>query len=145
MGSVYADLEGHEGYALRRLPDGTMTGSWTAETAVFSSYVAACECSWRGSDHAPTEKAYEEAVDEWDRRHAQPLVAQAVPRNVQLMVREMKQILNDLVDERPTAGVKAIREVAHWASTIDAQASGVDGAPVARRSGGRPNRRPPHV
>ena len=44
MGSVYEDLDGHEGYALRRLPDGTMTGSWTAETAAFSSYVAACEC-----------------------------------------------------------------------------------------------------
>ncbi|MEA2828509.1 MAG: hypothetical protein QOG43_2948 [Actinomycetota bacterium] len=143
MGSVYEDLEGHEGFAMRRLPDGTMTGSWTAEAAVCSSYVAACECSWRGGDHAPTEKGYEEAIGEWDRRHAQPLLAQAVPRNVRRVVREMKQILNDLVDERPAAGLRAIREVAQWANAIDAQASGVEEAPVARPSGGRPNRRPP--
>ena len=112
MGSVYEDLDGHEGYAMRRLPDGTMTGSWTPETAVFSAYVAACECDWRGRDHAPTEEGHEEAIDEWDRRHAQPLLAQAVPRNVRRLVREVKQILEDLVDERPAAGVKAIREVA---------------------------------
>ena len=141
MGSVYEDLDGHEGYAMRRLPDGTMTGSWTPETAVFSAYVAACECDWRGRDHAPTEEGHEEAIDEWDRRHAQPLLAQAVPRNVRRLVRELKQVLEDLVDERPAAGVKAIREVAQWASAIEARASGVEGAPMARPSEGRPDRR----
>jgi len=140
MGSVYEDLDGHEGYAMRRLPDGTMTSSWTAETAVFSSYVAACECDWTGGDHAPTEEGYEEAIDEWDRRHAQPLVAQAVPPNVRRLIGEMKQTLNALVDERPAAGLKAIREVAQWASATEARASGVEGAPVARPSDDRPDR-----
>ena len=135
MGSVYEDLDGHEGYAMRRLPDGTMTGSWTPETAVFSSWRPASATG--GGGPRPTEEGYEEAIDEWDRRHAQPLVAQTVPRNVRRVVREMRQILSDLVDERPAAGLKAIREVAQWASAIDAQASGVDEAPLARPSGGR--------
>lgn len=82
MGAVYDDLEDHEGYAMRRLPDGTLTSSWALDTAAFGSYVAACECDGRGGDHAPTAAGYEDAVDEWDRRHAQPLVARAVPANV---------------------------------------------------------------
>jgi len=75
MGTTYDDLDGHEGYALCRLPDGTMTGSWTPETAEFTSYVAACSCLWRGADHPPTEDGYEEALDEGDLGHAQPLLA----------------------------------------------------------------------
>ncbi len=56
MGATYDDLDGHEGYAARRLPDGTLTSSWTAATAAFSSYVAKCECGWSGGDHAPTDE-----------------------------------------------------------------------------------------
>ena len=121
MGAVYEDLEGHEGYALRRLPDGTMTSSWTVETAAFGAYVAACECDWRGGDHAPTAVGYEEAVDEWDRSHAQPLVKQAVPAYVKRMLREMKQAVADLVDERPAAGLKAVQEVQQWATAVPAR------------------------
>jgi hypothetical protein len=140
MGSVYENLEGHEGFAMRRLPDGTTTSSWAVE-AVFSSYVAACECDWRGGDYAPTEEGYEEAIDEWDRRHAQPLVAQGVPRSVGRMIREMKQILNDLVDERPAVGVKALRDVPQWASAIEARASDVERVPAPRLSHRQPDRR----
>ena len=128
MGSIYEDLEGHEGYAMRRLPDGTTTSSWTAETATFTSYVAACECDWRGGDYAPTEVGYEEALDEWDRRHAQPLVAQAIPENVKEVLREMKEILIDLVDVRPAAGLKAVQEVEEWAKAVGAQAIGPEHA-----------------
>ena len=126
MGAVYEDLEGHEGYAVRRLPDGTMTSSWTIETAAFGSYVAACECGWRGSDHAPTVVGYEEALEEWDRRHAQPLVAHAVPDKVKVMVREMKQVLAHLVDGRPAAGLKAVQEVEQWAKAVGRGAPSAD-------------------
>lgn len=141
MGSVYEDLEGHEGYATRRLPDGTMTSSWTAETAAFTSYVAACECDWRGGDHAPTEVGYDEALDEWDRRHAQPLVAQAIPRNVKEMLCAMKQVLADLVDERPAAGLKAVHEVEEWAKAAGARAMGPEHIASARPGRSRPSRR----
>ncbi len=141
MGSVYEDLDGHEGYAMRRLPDGTTTSSWTAETAAFSSYVAACECDWRGGDHAPTEVGYDEAIDDWDRRHAQPLVAQAIPGNVKGMLRDMKQVLTDLVDERPAAGLKAVQEVEQWAKTVGARAMGPERAASAGPSRRRPDRR----
>jgi hypothetical protein len=29
MGTIIDELDDHEGYALRRLPDGTLTGTWT--------------------------------------------------------------------------------------------------------------------
>ena len=29
MGALYDDLNGHEGYAARRLPDGTLTATWS--------------------------------------------------------------------------------------------------------------------
>ncbi len=54
MGAIYDDLEGHEGFAARRLPDGTLTATWTAATASFSSYVAACGCGWKGGEDPPT-------------------------------------------------------------------------------------------
>lgn len=139
MGAVYDDLEGHEGYAMRRLPDGTLTSSWTVETAAFGSYVAACECDWRGGDHPPTSAGYEDAVDEWDRHHAQPLVARAIPANVQQMLHEMKQALADLVNERPAAGLKAVHDVEAWAKAIGARGMSPERSPLARAPS-RPNR-----
>lgn len=141
MGSIYEDLEGHEGYAMRRLPDGTTTSSWTAETATFTSYVAACACDWRGGEHAPTEMGYEEALDDWDRRHAQPLVAQAIPGNVKEMLREMKEVLADLVDLRPAAGLTAVREVEEWAKVVAARAMGPEHGASAGPSRSGPHRR----
>ena len=140
MGSIYEDLEGHEGHAMRRLPDGTTTSSWTAETATFTSYVAACECDWRGGDHAPTEIGYEEALDDWDRRHARPLLAQAVPGNVKEMLREMKEVLADLVDVRPAAGLKAVQEVEEWAKAVGARAMGPGHAASGAPSRSAPDR-----
>lgn len=140
MGSVYEDLEGHEGYAMRRLPDGTTTSSWTAETATFTSYVAACECDWRGGDHAPTEMGYEEALDEWDRRHALPLVAHAIPGNVNEMIREMKEVLADLLDERPAAALKAVHELEDWAKAVVARRLAVEPTASAAPNRNRPGR-----
>ena len=56
MGMIFEDLEDHEGYAARRLPDGTLTSTWTQDTAAFDAYVGACTCGWTGTDqHPPTE------------------------------------------------------------------------------------------
>jgi hypothetical protein len=42
MGMIFEDLEDHEGYAARRLPDGTLASAWTQDTAAFDAYVGAC-------------------------------------------------------------------------------------------------------
>ena len=39
MGASYDDLDCHEGYAARRLADGTLTASSAPATASFRSYV----------------------------------------------------------------------------------------------------------
>jgi len=76
---VYDDLPDHEGYGLRRRPDGTLTDTWTAGTEQFTAWVAACSCGW-SDDHAhdPGETGREAAVDRWDRHNAGPLLERAV-------------------------------------------------------------------
>ena len=67
MDTILDDLYDHEGFAARRLPDGTLTGTWTKATATFDAYVAACGCGWRGDDdQPPTEKGHEAALDAWE-------------------------------------------------------------------------------
>jgi hypothetical protein len=86
MGVLLEDLYEHEGYGARRLPDGTLTGTWTQATAVFDAYVAACGCGWHGDvDYAPTEDGEACAIDHWRLTHAEPLLArQATRRRDQL-------------------------------------------------------------
>jgi hypothetical protein len=86
MGVVMEDLWDHEGYAARRLPDGTLTGTWTLATREFDAYVAACGCGWRGSvDYLPTQTGQAFAIDQWRSEHAEPLLArQATRRREQL-------------------------------------------------------------
>jgi hypothetical protein len=76
----YAEQVGyqHEGYAARRLPDGSLTSSWTAETRVFTAYVAACDCGWEGTaEFPPTDEGRDAAERAWDAEHLQPLIAEA--------------------------------------------------------------------
>lgn len=125
MGVTYDDLEGHEGYDARRLPDGSITVSWTAATASFTSYVAACDCGWQGSDHAPTEEGRLEALDDWDEHHARPLLALVVPQELTETMTALKRALSRLGEERPPAAAKAVKELAHWA---EATLSRLEGA-----------------
>lgn len=67
----------HEGYAARVLPDGTLTASWTAETADFLGHVAACTCGWTGERRHPADDVGDDhATDEWEHLHLAPLIAQ---------------------------------------------------------------------
>jgi hypothetical protein len=86
MGVIIEDLWDHEGYAARRLPDGTLTGTWTHATREFDAYVAACGCGWCGDmDYLPTEVGEEFAIDQWRSQHAEPLLArQATRRQLEL-------------------------------------------------------------
>jgi hypothetical protein len=77
MGTFLDDLDDHEGYADRRLPDGQLAGGvWTYATREFTAYVAACGCGWQATgEHPPTEEGEEAAVDQWRSEHAQPALA----------------------------------------------------------------------
>jgi hypothetical protein len=73
VGTILDDLDDHEGYALRRLPDGTLTGTWTHATREFTAYVAGCDCGWRGTgEYPPSEEGWELAVEAWRWEHAEP-------------------------------------------------------------------------
>ena len=50
MGTFLDDLDDHEGYADRRLPNGQLAGGvWTYATREFTAYVAACGCGWQAT------------------------------------------------------------------------------------------------
>lgn len=110
MGMIFEDLEDHEGYAARRLPDGTLTSTWTRDTETFTGYVAACSCGWTGSHQCPpTEAGRAAAEDQWEDTHARPLLAAAVPGRVNELVDNLREELAELADDRPLAA----RTVAH--------------------------------
>ncbi len=82
MGRTIEELYDHEGYAARKLPDGTLTGTWSAATKEFLAFVPACSCGgpghwseWYGStEYPPTDEGEEAAIEEWERLHAWPLL-----------------------------------------------------------------------
>ena len=93
MGGIIEGLWDHEGYAARRLPDGTLTGTWTWATREFTAHVAACGCGWRGAgEHPATDAGEELAIDQWDAEHATPLLA----RQAQQRRAELAQVLRAL-------------------------------------------------
>jgi hypothetical protein len=66
VGVVREGLYDHEGYAARKLGDGTLTGTWTAATAAFTAYVASCDCGWTATtEHPPTQAGEDAALDNW--------------------------------------------------------------------------------
>jgi hypothetical protein len=73
----YAEQVGydHEGYAARVLQDGTVTSSWTADTAESGGYVGACTCGWTGERHHAVDDAGEDdAAEDWELLHLAPLI-----------------------------------------------------------------------
>jgi len=139
MGALLDDLYDHEGLAARRLADGTLTATWTKETAKFDAYVAACDCGWRGDeDRPPNDAGHEMAIDDWERSHARPLLARTVPDRVTRMIGELRTEVGALAKERPAAAQQALSEVRAWTDAMMALARGTVPPPS---SGGRPIRR----
>ncbi|MDQ1539142.1 MAG: hypothetical protein QOE58_3535 [Actinomycetota bacterium] len=134
MGALLDDLYDHEGFSARRLPDGTLSATWTAATADFDAYVAACDCGWRGeADRPPTDAGYEVAIDDWERDHARPLLARTVPARVTRMIRDLRTEVGTLAKERPAAAQQALSEVRAWTDAMMALARGA--APPPSRGG----------
>ena len=66
MGVLREGLDDHEGYAARKLPDSTLTATWTQATAAFTAYVASCACGWTATaEHPPSEAGEDAALDDW--------------------------------------------------------------------------------
>jgi hypothetical protein len=92
MGVVIEDLEDHEGYAARRLLDGTLTSTW-AQPGGFDAYVGACGCGWRANlYYPPTEAGEQAALDHWHQGHATVLLE----RHAQQRRAELAQALRAL-------------------------------------------------
>jgi hypothetical protein len=96
MGAFLEGLDDHGGYALRRLPDGTLTGVWTGATQAFTAYLPACGCGWRSPhQHPPTDQGWEAALEDWRAEHAVPLLEQQAHRRRE----ELARVLGWLGDQ----------------------------------------------
>jgi hypothetical protein len=85
VGVVREGLDDHEGYAARKLEDGTLTGTWTAATAAFTAYVATCACGWTATaEHPPTPSGEDAALDDWAAHADQQQTARQARRRQQL-------------------------------------------------------------
>jgi hypothetical protein len=120
MGTLIEDLDGHEGYVLWRLRDGTLTAAWTLDNRrQATAYVAECECGWRSNrEHPPTEQGDEAARQEWVREHAVPeLARQATRRREQLasMLGWLAQQRDRLEDPE---GLRRVSEGLAWAGEL---------------------------
>jgi hypothetical protein len=112
MGAILDDLDDHEGYPLRQLPDGTTTSRWTGSTRRFTGYVAACDCGWTGTGrYEPTEAGYDAAQSEWEHNHARPLLEHVIPDHVQHLWADTLRTLDNLAAQRPHAAAKALRHL----------------------------------
>lgn len=119
MGMILDDLDDHEGYAARRLPDRTLTSTWTRDTAAFEAYVAACSCGWSGRhDHPPTEHGRTTAEDEGEVHHAQPLLALAVPARVRELADNLREEVAELADDRALAARAVTHRLAGWCEHV---------------------------
>jgi hypothetical protein len=119
MGMIFEDLEDHEGYAARRLPDGTLTSTWTKDTAAFDTYVGACTCGWTGTDQRPpTEAGRTAAEDQWELAHARPLLAAAVPARVTELVDNLREEVAELADDRPLAARAVAQRLTAWSEHV---------------------------
>ena len=138
MGIVYCGPyaeqigDGHEGYAARVLPDGTLTATWTRETREFTGYVAACECGWQDTVRHPPTDAGEEAADaDWSREHLAALIGRAARgwgEWAERVAARARVVAEHAAAGRYAAAVTALRRLADdvelWARTARELAEG---------------------
>ena len=124
MGVILDDLYDHEGWPGRRLPDGTLTGTWTAATADFIAYRPQCSCGWVGhAEYPPNEAGEDAALEEWERSHARPLLDRQIPGDLAADLTALRKRLNDIVDERPLAALGQARRLVKWADVLSERAA----------------------
>jgi hypothetical protein len=116
MGAIIDELDDHEGYALGRLPDGTLTAAWNYRVSEFTAYVAGCECGWHSRhQHPPTEEGQQAAYEQWEREHAVVELARQATRHRE----DLGRVLEWLGDQAGRL---------HDPATLDRVARGLDRA-----------------
>jgi hypothetical protein len=91
MGAIIDELDDHEGYALWRLADGTLTPAGTHGVREVTAYVAGCECGWESRrQHPPTEEGQEAAYTQWEREHTLLELARQATRHLQDLARVLE-------------------------------------------------------
>ena len=91
MGAIIDELDDHEGYALWRLADGTLTGAGTHGVRDLTAYVAGCACGWQSRrEHPPTEEGEEAAYQQWEREHAVVELARQATRHREDLARMLE-------------------------------------------------------
>jgi hypothetical protein len=99
---IVKNLDDHEGYAARRLPDDTLTSTWTRDIAAFDACAGVCPCSWTSTDqHQPTEAGRTPADEKSEHAHARPLLAAAVPTCSSELIDNLRGATAELADHRP--------------------------------------------
>jgi hypothetical protein len=138
MGMIFEHLEDHEGYATRRLPDDTLTSTWTQDTAAFDAYVGACTDT---DQHPTTEAGRTAAEGQWEHAHARPLLAATVPARVTELVDNLREETAELADHRPLAARAVAQRLTAWSEHI-LQTNSHHGATPPTRRPGSPATRP---
>jgi hypothetical protein len=118
VGRYRGRLGGHEGYAARKLSDGTFSSGYE-EPVAFVAYVAACAHNgsahaphWYGpNEYPPTTEGEKAAVDEWEDLHARHLLTSPEHADVTRHVNALLVRLDTLVAESPAAMLSELRRV----------------------------------
>jgi hypothetical protein len=109
---IVENLEDHEGYAARRLPDDTLTSTWTRDTAAFDANSGACTCGWTSTDQQqPTEAGRTPADEKSEHAHARALLAAAVPTRISELIDNPRGAAAELADHRPLAAQAAAQRL----------------------------------
>jgi hypothetical protein len=141
MGRYLDDLPGHEGWAGRRLADGTLTSQFLRE-GEFLGHRPCCSCGWIGAEESPpTEEGEEEALAKWEAEHAGPLAILTVPAALEELYQKLTSELLEVAEDRPLAALAQLRRLREWCdlqsdrAARGARGQGAGWAEVGRAAG----------
>lgn len=104
----------HEGYAAQVLDDGSLTATYSNDTAprMIGQVVGACDCGWTGATRYPTTEPFDEAAEEralaeWEHVHARPTLEAGHVRKWDRLHRILATRAADVVPSTPVAGLSS--------------------------------------
>jgi hypothetical protein len=126
MGRYLDRLGSHEGFAARKLTDGSVIDPGSGAVAEFVAYVSACCCrgregvvTWLGpNEYPPTDAGERAAVDEWEQLHARYLLTTPRQPAVVRTVSAMLARLDAMTVESPVAMIAELGRVRRRAGEL---------------------------
>jgi hypothetical protein len=116
MGISHDDRANHEHDAA--LPAGTLTSTWSRDTAAFHADVGARICGRAGTgQHPPVEAGRTAAEDQCEQAHARPPLATTVPARVTELVDHLREETAELADH-PRAARAVAQRLTAWSEHI---------------------------